>query len=174
MKSPRSSSPGNEVAAGVAWYREPWPWIIIAGPLAVVIACMATTVIAVRSDDGMVAENYYKRGLLVNQQLPKGGVVTAQVAATVALAAGGELKVHPETGNPQGDFLRVNLSHPQSGAGEALALRRKRRRRFRGNACATARGPLDRRGRVVGLAAADDRRSSAGRRVRVATSPSIR
>src|SRR6478735_4403014 len=124
MKSRRSSSPGSNVPPTGAWYREPWPWIIIAGPLTVVIACMATTVIAVRSDDGMVAGDYYKRGLLVNQQLPKGGLVTAHLGALLALAPDGELKVRPEAGDPQGDFLRVTLSHPGSGARETLSLRR--------------------------------------------------
>src|SRR4030095_5889909 len=104
MRSPRSSSPNSSSgtprselrspppegasalgrpggALSVAWYRDPWPWFLIAGPLVVVIACMATTVIAVRSDDGVVAGDYYKRGLLVNQQLPKDGAVTPHHAA---------------------------------------------------------------------------------------------
>ena len=119
-----ASALGRPGGAHVAWYREPWPWLIVAGPLAVVIACMATAVIAVRSDDGMVAGDYYKRGLLVNQQLPKGGVVTPHLAATLALAADGELRVRPEAGEPQGDFLRATLAHPASGARESIALRR--------------------------------------------------
>ena len=120
MRSPRSSSPGNSQA----WYREPWPWILIAGPLAVVIACMATTVIAVRSDDGVVAGDYYKRGLLVNQRLPKDGAVTPHFAAMLALGTGGEIEVRPEAGDPPGDFLRVTLHHPASGTRETVTLRR--------------------------------------------------
>ena len=173
MKSPRSSSPGNEVAAGVAWYREPWPWIIIAGPLAVVIACMATTVIAVRSDDGMVAENYYKRGLLVNQQLPKGGLVTAHLGALLALAPDGELKVHPEAGDPQGDFLRVTLSHPGSGTRETLSLRRNADGDFVGMLAQSRAGRW-----IVAVESTDWPLPTTfierGRDVRVTTSPSIR
>lgn len=167
MKSPRSSSPAN------SWYREPWPWIIIAGPLTVVIACMATTVIAVRSDDGMVAGDYYKRGLLVNQQLPKGGVVTAHLGATLALARDGEVKVHPEAGDPQGDFLRVTFSHPVSGARESLALRRNADGDFVG----TLAQPLQGRW-IVAVESTDWPLPTTfierGRDVRVATSPSIR
>jgi hypothetical protein len=48
------------------WYREPWPWILMAGPAIVVVAGIATAVIAVRTDDGLVAADYYKRGLAIN------------------------------------------------------------------------------------------------------------
>ena len=51
------------------WYREPWPWILIAPPAAAVIAGAATVWIAVDSADGLVADDYYKRGLAINQVL---------------------------------------------------------------------------------------------------------
>ena len=173
MKSRRSSSPGSNVPPTGAWYREPWPWIIIAGPLTVVIACMATTVIAVRSDDGMVAGDYYKRGLLVNQQLPKGGLVTAHLGALLALAPDGELKVHPEAGDPQGDFLRVTLSHPGSGARETLSLRRNADGDFVGMLAQSREGRW-----IVAVESTDWPLPTTfverGRDVRVTTSPSIR
>jgi hypothetical protein len=173
MKNPRSSSQGSSVPPTGAWYREPWPWILIAGPLVVVIACMATTVIAVRSDDGMVARDYYKRGLLVNQQLPKGGVVTAHLAATVAMSPGGEIRLHPEAGDPQGDFLRVTLSHPDSGARETLSLRRNTDGDFVGTLAQSRPGRW-----IVAVESSDwplpTTLIERGRDARVATSPSIR
>jgi hypothetical protein len=51
------------------WYREPWPWILMAPPAAAVIAGAATVWIAVGSADGLVADDYYKRGLAINQVL---------------------------------------------------------------------------------------------------------
>jgi hypothetical protein len=51
------------------WYREPWPWILIAPPAAAVLAGAATVWIAVASADGLVADDYYKRGLAINQVL---------------------------------------------------------------------------------------------------------
>ena len=124
MKNPRSSSRSSS-SQSLPWYREPWPWLLAAGPLIVVVASMATTVIAVKSDDGMVANDYYKQGLLVNQRLPKEGVTTPHVAATVSLGAGGEVRIRPEAGDPQGDFLRVALYHPASGVRETLTLARR-------------------------------------------------
>ena len=51
------------------WYREPWPWILMSGPAAVVVAGAATFWIAFDSADGLVADDYYKRGLAINQVL---------------------------------------------------------------------------------------------------------
>ena len=51
------------------WYREPWPWILMAGPAAVVVASLVTAWLAVRSDDGLVAGDYYQQGLAINKVL---------------------------------------------------------------------------------------------------------
>lgn len=53
------------------WYREPWPWLLMAGPAIVVVAGIATAVIAVVSFDGMVADDYYKQGLGVNRVIAR-------------------------------------------------------------------------------------------------------
>jgi hypothetical protein len=158
---------------GQPWYREPWPWFLIAGPLLVVVACMATTVIAVRSDDGVVAGDYYKRGLLVNQHLPKDGAATPHYAATVALHASGEIDVRPETGDARGDFLRVTLYHPETGARETVSLRRGADGSFEGT---LSRAPAGRW--IVSVESADWALPTTvierGGRVRVATSSAIR
>jgi len=51
------------------WYREPWPWILMAGPAMVVVAGFVTAWLALRSDDGLVVDDYYKQGLAINQTL---------------------------------------------------------------------------------------------------------
>jgi hypothetical protein len=51
------------------WYRERWPWILMAGPAVVVVAGIVTAWLAIRSDDGLVVEDYYKQGLAINQTL---------------------------------------------------------------------------------------------------------
>jgi hypothetical protein len=67
-KNDRASSSRAE-RANRAWYREPWPWLLAAGPAVVVVASLVSAWIAIRSDDGLVAEDYYKRGLLINKKL---------------------------------------------------------------------------------------------------------
>ena len=51
------------------WYKDRWPWILIAGPATVVVAGFITLWMAVVSDDGLVTDDYYKQGLAVNKSL---------------------------------------------------------------------------------------------------------
>lgn len=53
------------------WYREPWPWLLMAGPAVVIVAALATAWIAISSNDGLVTDDYYKKGLAVNQTLAR-------------------------------------------------------------------------------------------------------
>ena len=53
------------------WYREPWPWILMSGPAAVLVAGAFTMWLAYSGADGLVAEDYYKRGLAINKVLAK-------------------------------------------------------------------------------------------------------
>lgn len=53
------------------WYREPWPWILMAGPAIVVVAGIFTAWLAFSHNDGVVAEDYYKQGLAVNEVLER-------------------------------------------------------------------------------------------------------
>lgn len=51
------------------WWRHGYVWLLIAGPAAIVLAGIATIVIAVRSPDPVVAEDYYRRGVEINKTL---------------------------------------------------------------------------------------------------------
>ncbi len=53
------------------WYKEPWPWILMAGPAIVIVAGFVTAWLAVVSNDGLVADDYYKQGLAFNQRLQR-------------------------------------------------------------------------------------------------------
>ncbi len=46
-------------------------WLIIAIPLAAVVMGVTTVILAVVSDDGIVADDYYRRGLQINQSLER-------------------------------------------------------------------------------------------------------
>jgi uncharacterized protein len=59
----------REVDGSRPWYREPWPWLLMAGPVTAVIAGFVTLWLAIKSDDGLVADDYYKQGLAINQVL---------------------------------------------------------------------------------------------------------
>lgn len=53
------------------WYRERWPWLLMLGPATVVVAGAVTVALAIRSNDGLVADDYYKQGLGINRILAR-------------------------------------------------------------------------------------------------------
>ena len=53
------------------WYRQLWPWLLMSGPGAVLIAGAITTWIAFASADGLVVEDYYKQGVGINRVLAR-------------------------------------------------------------------------------------------------------
>ena len=97
------------------WYREPWPWLLISGPLVVVIAGFVTLWLAIRSNDGLVSANYYQQGLDINQTLARGARSRA-----LGLAAGIRLTVSTidvrltatTPGFAPPPRLRLTVSHP--------------------------------------------------------------
>ena len=95
------------------WYREPWPWLLMVGPVAVVLAGIATTVLAVTSFDGLVADDYYKQGLGINR-------VIAREAKAQALGLEASVQFNPERTRMrvvlgaavQPGAIKVALVHP--------------------------------------------------------------
>jgi len=71
------------------WYRDRWPWLLMAGPMIVVVAGFATAWLAWSTDDGVVADDYYKRGLVINKQLERS-------RRGEALGLGAVLEITPE------------------------------------------------------------------------------
>jgi hypothetical protein len=59
------------------WHREPWPWLLMAAPLMSIIGGIAILFISLASNDGLVADDYYKQGLAINQQLTREQAATA-------------------------------------------------------------------------------------------------
>ena len=51
------------------WWKHGFVWMVIAGPAIVVVAGIATLVIAVRSADPVVEADYYRRGIEINKAL---------------------------------------------------------------------------------------------------------
>ena len=91
------------------WYREPWPWILMSGPAAVIVAGAFTTWIAFASADGLVADDYYKRGLAVNAVLGREEAARRQGISATALRNGKVLEVKLRGAAP--DALFAQLAH---------------------------------------------------------------
>lgn len=51
------------------WYRQFWPWFVIALPATAVIAGLTTLTIAIKNADDVVADNWYREGRAINRSL---------------------------------------------------------------------------------------------------------
>ena len=59
----------NRLQQQIPWYRQFWPWFLIALPLCVVIAGFNMLHIALKYPHSMVDDQYYNQGLAINQSL---------------------------------------------------------------------------------------------------------
>ena len=105
-----------------AWYREPWPWLLMAGPAIVIVAGFYTLWLAIQSDDGLVADDYYKRGLAINQTLTR--ALRAQqlaLGAHVELGAGSSrIRVVLTGAGVMPPVLRLRLVHPTQAVADQI------------------------------------------------------
>jgi len=101
------------------WYREPWPWLLMSGPAAVLVAGAVTAWIAFASSDGLVAEDYYKQGLGINRLLAREDAAR-KLGITAQVSLSGEARVLLRGAKPEVIFM--HLAHATR-AGHDLRLR---------------------------------------------------
>ena len=103
----------SSAAPRAPWYRQRWPWFLISGPAIVVVAGFATLYIALRTDDGLVADDYYKRGLAINQTLARTAKSAAlDLAATLDIATDGTVHARLAGNGALPSVVRLRLLHP--------------------------------------------------------------
>lgn len=61
----------NAGQRGEPWYRVPIVWLLIAVPLSAVAGGFTTLWLALRSDDGLVVDDYYRRGMEINRDIDR-------------------------------------------------------------------------------------------------------
>ena len=109
------------------WYREPWPWLLMAGPAIVVVAGFVTLGFAIESSDGLVADDYYRQGKEINMTLHRDARARELgYQAKIAVAgAGGTIVARFATAAPPLPQLRMLLHHPtRSGFDRDVTLTR--------------------------------------------------
>lgn len=102
-----------QTAAQNPWYRQRWPWLLAIMPATAVVAGFATLWLAIKSDDGLVADDYYKDGLAINKIIVRDemarhynlGAVAQFKDNAISLQLAGNLPVIP-------DSLQLTLNHP--------------------------------------------------------------
>jgi uncharacterized protein len=86
------------------WYRQRWPWLLMAGPAIVIVASLVTVWLAATTDDAVVADDYYKRGLSINLRLERvDRAATLGMEAVVDIAADGRVRVTLASPSPDVD-----------------------------------------------------------------------
>jgi uncharacterized protein len=96
------------------WYREPWPWILMAGPAIVIVAGFVTAWLAIVSNDGLVADDYYKQGLALNQRLQRDHYASDLGLRADFMRSGQQVRlmVAAERDAALPEALTLKLSHP--------------------------------------------------------------
>jgi hypothetical protein len=111
------------------WYREPIMWLVIAFQLTAVIVGFVSLALAIRSDDGMVEDDYYKQGMAINRMLDRDKAAAAEnLTGTVELdTAQHELRVRLTARQAQAlpDNIQIKLMHAtRAGFDHSLVLPR--------------------------------------------------
>lgn len=97
------------------WYKHFWPWLIIFFPLTAVVAGISTVIIAVVTDDGLVEEEYYKQGLLINfsKEMDKRASELGLSGYMRVDTSNGKIYVLVEEANKEADLssMTITLKH---------------------------------------------------------------
>lgn len=118
------------------WYREPWVWLLIALPMSAVIGGIITIVIAVSTSDGLVVDDYYRRGKAINRDLARDRMAAQhRLEAHFDIVADGRrvaLQLKARDYVPP-EALMLSLLHPtRKGFDQRVRLVRKEAGRYTG------------------------------------------
>ena len=142
---------------GVRWYREPFVWLLIAFPATAVVVGFTLLGLAIYSDDGMVEDDYYRKGKEINRVLARDQAAakhglestlafdTAKQELQVRLTARQDVKL------PEQIELRF-LHATRAGLDRNMLLPAQFGRRLPRAVAAACAGPLERAARGPGLA----------------------
>jgi hypothetical protein len=95
----------------------------MAGPFVVVVASLASAWIAMASDDGVVADDYYKQGLLINRRLAREAAdPTRELGATITGTGSGEVRARLQGLQALPASLRLKLARPNGQLDQVVIL----------------------------------------------------
>jgi hypothetical protein len=97
------------------WYRQRALVYLLAGPAIVVVASLVTAWVAWKSEDGLVADDYYKRGLAINRTLSREARAAALHLAATLQYADGRLRV-VVAGERDAAPVTLHFAHPTRAA----------------------------------------------------------
>jgi hypothetical protein len=96
------------------WYRQRWPWLLMIGPVWVIVGGIIMVSLASQRPDALVVDDYYKQGKAINQDLSRDRAATA-IGARASLAydpARSRLSGNVSAqGSLEGQQIRIRLAH---------------------------------------------------------------
>jgi hypothetical protein len=112
------------------WYRVAFVWLVVALPLTAVVASFVTLALAIRSDTGLVEDDYYNRGMEINRVLDRDRAAAAAGLESRLVLDGAhhELRVslHARRHEPPPANVRLKLMHAtRAGFDKILILPRQ-------------------------------------------------
>jgi hypothetical protein len=119
--------PGEQ--AVTPWYRSVWPWALMAGPAFVGVGGAYATWLAASTFDGLVADDYYKRGMAINRTLARNEYgARIGLSAAIRIDAAGDVRVSLARARGDAEWplqVRLRLAHPtRAGEDRAASLSR--------------------------------------------------
>ena len=105
------------------WYRHRWPWLLILGPLIVAIAGFITLWLAAHNADGLVADDYFKRGKEINVDLTRDReAARLELNAKVISTRDGAIRVQLASAQPLAHVNATFAHATQSGRDLSIKL----------------------------------------------------
>lgn len=95
------------------WYKQFWPWFLLAIPAITVVAGISMVLIASNKPHAMVVDDYYKTGLAINRTLARD-----DQAQQLGMSAKGKIDIPSQsvqvllTGKNLPSRLKLSLTHP--------------------------------------------------------------
>jgi hypothetical protein len=108
------------------WYKQRWPWLLMIGPVLVIIAGVITAWLAIVSNDGLVTDDYYKQGLAVNQTLQRDHQAGTLGIQADVMRAGQNMRlfIRANEGVAVPQMLELKLAHPtRAGQDQTVSMK---------------------------------------------------
>ena len=104
------------------WFREPWPWLLMAGPAIVIVASLVTAWLAISSNDGLVIDDYYRQGLAINRTIDRSEAAERLGVQARLFLADGRVRVLLGTAVVRGALILRALHPTRSGMDQSVDL----------------------------------------------------
>ncbi|MEL0067519.1 MAG: FixH family protein [Gammaproteobacteria bacterium] len=116
------------------WYKQFWPWFIMAFPASAVMAGITTVVIAFKNADDLVVDDYYKEGKAINQRTELlNNAYTRGLNAKLNRLEGNFIHITFAKQKPEADSLTLDFIHPTDAQRDfSMSVKRQKDGSFQG------------------------------------------